>query len=137
VWLLDTNVVSEFRKQKPDGRVVRWVQSISPEALFISVVTLGEVQRGVEKLREPDAARAADLELWLDHLVRTSNVVGLDAAALRMWGRLIYRQDDSVFEDALIAATALTRDLGVATRNVKDFSRWKVRVINPFDGLPP
>jgi predicted nucleic acid-binding protein len=133
VWLLDTNVVSELRKPAPSRAVVNWVRSVPADSLFISVMTVGEVQRGIEKLRERDAARAADLETWLEQIVQSHMILELDTASLRLWGRLTHRQDDSVLEDALIAATALTRDLCVVTRNVKDFARWPVRLMNPFD----
>jgi len=123
MWLLDTNIVSELAKPRPSQRVEAWIRSAAPEALFLSVVTLGKVQAGIEQLRERDAARAAAIEAWLDQSADTHNIVNLDGAALRVWARLMHRQPDSLCKDALIAATALTHNYCVVTGDVKDFMR--------------
>jgi predicted nucleic acid-binding protein len=133
MWLLDTNVVSELRKKQPSRVVLSWISKLPPQSIFMSVVTIGEIQLGIETLRPIDAARAGQIQAWLEQLAASSNVIGLDTATLRMWGKLMHRQNHSLSEDALIAATALTRNLCVVTRNVRDFEHWAVRVHNPFE----
>jgi len=133
MWLLDTNVVSELRKKQPSRVVLSWISKLPHQSIFMSVVTIGEIQLGIETLRPRDAARAGQIEAWLEQLAASSNVIGLDTATLRMWGKLMHRQNHSLSEDALIAATALTRNFCVVTRNVRDFEHWAVRVHNPFE----
>ena len=131
-YLLDTNVVSELRKRKPHGAVLAWIKKIPEESLYVSAVTLGEIQAGIERTREHDAAKAKEIELWLDDVAGTYNVLDLDASVFRRWARLMHRRADHHLEDALIAATALVRDLTVATRNTDDFKPFGVKLINPF-----
>ena len=131
-YLLDTNVISELRKTKPHGGVVAWIKEIPEEALFVSAVTLGEIQAGIEVTREQDAAKAREIEQWLEDISETYNVVSADAAVFRRWAQLMHGRPDHHLEDALIAATALVRDLTVATRNTGDFKPFKVDVVNPF-----
>lgn len=132
MFLLDTNVVSELRKPKPHGAVVAWLNSIDDAQLFISAVTLGEIQAGIEITREQDAAKAREIETWLERIAGAYNVLPMDATAFRVWARLMHRQSDTLYEDALIAATAKARGLTVVTRNVTDFKAFGVKVFNPF-----
>jgi len=132
MYLLDTNVVSELRKPKPHGAVVAWLQSVDDAALFLSAVTLGEIQAGVELTREQDAAKAAEIEAWLELVAGAYNVLPMDGAAFRNWAKLMHRKSDALYEDAMIAATARTNGLTVVTRNVADFSALGVEVFNPF-----
>lgn len=132
MYLLDTNIVSELRKPRPHGGVVAWIESIADADLYISVVTLGEIQAGIEITREQDAKKAAAIEAWADRLAASYNVVLMDAASFRQWARLMHRQSDTVYEDAMIAATALVHGLTVVTRNVRDFERFQVPLFNPF-----
>lgn len=131
-YLLDTNVVSELRKHKPHGAVLAWIKKIPEEALHVSVVTLAEIQAGIEITREQDDAKAREIELWLNDLAATYNVLDVDAVIFRRWAQLMHRQADHHLEDALIGATALVLDLKVATRNTADFKRFGVDLINPF-----
>jgi predicted nucleic acid-binding protein len=131
-YLLDTNVVSELRKPKPHGAVVAWIEKIPDESLYVSAVTLGEIQSGIEMTREQNAAKAEEIELWLDEVAQSYNVLAVDAAIVRRWGQLMHRRVDHHLEDALIAATALVRELTVATRNVDDFKPFGVAMVNPF-----
>lgn len=103
-----------------------------PSILFISAVTIGEIQRGIEKTREGDPVRAGELETWLDILVATHQLVDMDGPAFRLWAKLV-RRNPELLIDGMIAATAITRGLTVATRNMKDFGRFDVRVFNPFE----
>lgn len=132
MYLLDTNVVSELRKRKPHGAVLAWLDSVEDANLFISAVTIGEIQAGIEVTREQDEAKAAELEAWLDVLASAYNVLPMDAVTFREWGRLTHRKSDTLLEDALIAATARQHKLTVVTRNVADFKALGVKVLDPF-----
>jgi toxin FitB len=132
VHLLDTNVVSELRKLKPHGGVLAWLRSIEDRDLHLSVVTLGEIQAGIEITREQDSAKAAEIETWADQLATTWNVLPMDAATFRIWARLMHRRSNTLIEDAMIAATAQRHALQVATRNITDFKELGVRTFNPW-----
>ena len=133
-FLLDTVVLSELRKAKPARKVVQWLKAQKRESLFISVVSIGEIERGIEKVRKTDAAFAADLEQWLEALMRLygDHVIPVNANAARLWGRLSAKLGHDG-ADLLIAATALASGLTVVTRNVKHFAPTGVRVFNPFE----
>ena len=131
-YLLDTNVISELRKPKPHGGVMTWVRKVPEESLFISAVTLGEIQAGIEITRTQKPDKAAEIEGWLDDVAETYNVLAADAPIFRRWAQLMHGRNDHLLEDALIAATALVRDLTVATRNTDDFKAFGVSLINPF-----
>jgi toxin FitB len=133
MYLLDTNVVSELRKLRPHGAVVAWLQGIDDADLHLCAMTIGELQAGIEKTREQDAAKAAEIEAWVDQVASTLNVLPMDAATFRQWARFMHRQSDTVLEDALIAACARVHKLTVVTRNVRDFERFSVAVLNPFE----
>jgi len=132
MYLLDTNVVSELRKPKPHGAVLAWLQGIDDTQLHLSAVTVGEIQAGIELTREQDAAKASELEAWLALVAASYNVLPMDAAAFRLWAQLMHRKSDTVFEDAMIAATARLHGLTVVTRNVADFKAFGVPLLNPF-----
>ena len=132
MYLLDTNVVSELRKNKPHGVVLAWLSAADDATLFLSAVTIGEIQAGIEKTRELDQAKADEIEAWLEQLAATSNVLPMDVAAFREWGRLTHRKSDTLLEDTLIAATARAHGMVVVTRNVKDFKALGVRTLDPF-----
>ena len=133
MYLLDTNVVSELRRIKPHGGVVNWIQSIDDSELFISAVTLAEIQAGIEITKEQDPAKAREIETWLDQVADTFQVLPMDGGVFRRWARLMHRASDTLYEDAMIAATALTHKLQVVTRNVADFKSFGVALLNPFD----
>jgi predicted nucleic acid-binding protein len=132
MYLLDTNVVSELRKSRPHQGVSAWIEAAPEESLFLSAVTIGEIQAGLEITREQDSHKAGEIEAWLDHVVRSYNVVAVDAAIFRRWGQLLHGRNDHHIEDGLIAATALVRGFSVVTRNVRDFQTFGVALINPF-----
>lgn len=131
-FLLDTNVVSELRKPRPHGAVLAWLQDVSDADLHLASVTIGEIQAGVELTREQDPAKAAEIEQWLVQVSCTYNILPMDGAAFRCWARLMQRQSDTLYEDAMIAAIARVHQLTVVTRNEADFSRFGVELINPF-----
>lgn len=132
MYLLDTNVVSELRKPRPHGAVVAWLESVDDAKLFLSAVTLGEIQAGIELTREQDKNKAAEIEAWLALVAAAYNVLPMDAAAFRDWARLMHRKSDTLYEDAMIATTARVNALTVVTRNVADFKALGVEVFNPF-----
>lgn len=134
MYLLDTNVISELRKPKPHGAVVAWVQSIEDKDLFLSAVTIGEIQAGIEITREQDNAKAQHIEQWLDLVASSYNVLPMTADIFRTWAKLMHRTSDTLYEDAMIAATAKRHNLIVPTRNIADFKGFEVKLFNPFDG---
>ena len=95
-------------------------------------MTLGEIQAGIELTRGQNPAKAAEIEQWLDQVSCTYNILPMDGAAFRCWAQLMQRQSDTLYEDAMIAAIAKVHKLTVVTRNVADFSRFEVALINPF-----
>jgi predicted nucleic acid-binding protein len=125
-------VVSELRKQRPHGGVVTWLESIDDTQLYLSAVTLGEIQAGIELTREQDPGKAEEIEAWLALVADAYNVLPMDAATFRTWARLMHRKSDTLYEDAMIAATAKVHGLTVATRNVSDFNALGLEVFNPF-----
>lgn len=132
MYLLDTNVVSELRKQRPHGGVVAWLESLDDAQLYLSAITLGEIQAGIEMTREQAPEKAKEIEAWLELVAGAYNVLPMDAAAFRAWARLMHRKSDTLYEDAMIAATAKVHGLTVATRNVADFNALGLDVFNPF-----
>lgn len=131
-YLLDTNVVSELRKPRPHGAVVAWIRNQQDDRLYVSAVTIGELQAGIERTRRHDPNKAGEIERWLDELEASYQVLPMDARCFREWGRIMDRKPDELVEDALIAATARVHRLIVATRNEADFKRLDVRILNPF-----
>ena len=132
MYLIDTNVVSELRKPKPHGAVLAWFEARSDEQLHLSAVTIGEIQVGIELTREQDEAKALEIQAWLELVAASYNVLPMDAPAFRAWAKLMHRKSDTVYEDAMIAATAKVHGLTVVTRNVADFKTFGVPLLNPF-----
>ncbi len=132
MYLLDTNVVSEFRKPRPHIAAVRWLEATPAAQLYLSAVTIGEIQTGIEIAREDDPAKAADIEVWLDAVRSTYRVLSVDADAFQEWARLMHRQSKALIQDALIASVAIVHSLTVVTRNVRDFKNFGVPILDPF-----
>lgn len=131
-FLLDTNVVSELRRPRPHGGVLAWLQSVDAADLHLASVTIGEIQAGIELSREQDATKAAEIEQWLNRVCDTFSVLPMDGPAFRCWARLMHRQSDTLYEDAMIAAIARVHQLTVVTRNLNDFRRFDVPLFDPF-----
>lgn len=131
-YLLDTNVVSEFRKPKPHGGVLAWLRELRDEQIFLSAVTFGELQRGIERTRAQNRIKAEEIESWVVRLAAPSQILPMDAACFREWASLMEGKQDHLLEDAMIAATARIHGLVVATRNNQDFAQLDVAVVNPF-----
>lgn len=137
-YLLDTCVISEFVAKQPTEKVVSWLANLDPEAVFLSVVTLGEIQKGIEKL--PASERKEALRTWLrdDLLVRFHDrLLPLGIGEMLTWGILVSKLEAKGLPmpliDSLIAATALHHDLAVVTRDQGDFAPSGVRLWNPWE----
>lgn len=132
MYLLDTNVISELRKNRPHGAVLSWFASVAARNIQIPAVAVGELQDGVELTRLQDRLKAAEIERWIDRIVRTFVVIPMDGDSFRETARLMAGKPDDLFEDAMIAATARIHKLVVVTRNVKDYTIFGVQTFNPF-----
>jgi predicted nucleic acid-binding protein len=133
VYLLDTNVVSELRRTRPHGGLVAWIGTMADQDLHLSAVTIGELQAGVELTRDQDPSKADEIESWLEEVAQTYNTIPMDAAAFRLWAKLMNHKSDTLMIDAMIAATAMVHNLTVVTRNVGDFKVFRSKVLNPFE----
>jgi toxin FitB len=131
-YLLDTNIISELRKLRPHGGVIAWLNKQNEEQLFLSAVTMGELQAGIERIRRQNPSKATEIESWADQLEASSQVLAMDAPCFREWGRLMDRKSAKLLEYAMIAATTRVHGLIVATRNEADFKQLGVRMVNPF-----
>ena len=133
-YLLDTNIISETIRRVPSRKVMAWLEDIPSDALYVSVLTIGEVRKGVESLK--DEKRREKLRLWLEHELPAwfeDRVLPVDLAVAERWGRLLAEAQRSVPAiDSLLAATALHYDLRLVTRNAEDFKYPGLDVINPF-----
>ena len=137
-YLLDTCVLSEFVKPKPERKVVDWLNSVDLEAVFLSAVTIGEIQFGISN-RSP-SNRRTELEVWLNEALPQQfggRILALEAATFVEWGKLTAEQkrrgEAQGVMDSLITATALEHKLVVVTRNVDDFKVSGLSVFNPWD----
>jgi predicted nucleic acid-binding protein len=132
-YLLDTNVVSELRKPKPHGGVIAWIDGLRDDQVYLSAVTIGELQAGIERTRRQDAAKAREIDAWVDQLEDSYQVLPMDSRCFREWARLMEGRPDHLLEDAMIATTARVHGLKVATRNEHDFDTFRVGIVNPFE----
>ncbi|HMF76600.1 MAG TPA: type II toxin-antitoxin system VapC family toxin [Bryobacteraceae bacterium] len=137
-WLLDTNVLSELRRAKPDAKVVAFVSSVPAKQLHVSTVTLAEIRFGIEKATDPNDR--VILTHWLTHTVRpmfTGRVLEITEDIMLEWRLLVEegRKIGHTFSqpDLIIAATALHHGLTIVTRNLKDFEKARVPVFNPWE----
>jgi predicted nucleic acid-binding protein len=132
-YLLDTNALSELRKRRPDPRVTGWFDTTPKAELYLSCLTIGEIRRGIERLRRKDEVQAKAIERWLAGLRHfyQDRIVPIDIEITERWGRLSAAATLPAI-DGLLAATALTRGCTVVTRNTTDFAASGVRVLNPW-----
>lgn len=138
-WLLDTNILSELRRQRPEPKVVEFVAAQQLDRLFVSDVTFAEIRFGIEQV--PDAARRADLDDWLRHKLRpmfARRTLPITEDVMLKWRLLVEqgRKTGHTFSqpDLIIAATALDRGLTVVTRDTSDFEKAHCPVVNPWSG---
>jgi len=136
-YLLDTCAISELVAKRPNQRVIDWMDSIDPEAVHLSVITIGEIRKGIEKL--PDSKRKSMLQEWLvgELFVRFSDrILPIDLDVILVWGQMIGRLELSgkkmAAMDSLIAAIALSGNLHLVTRNEDDFKHAGIRIVNPW-----
>ena len=133
-FLLDTNILSELRKgNRCDLGVRQWIENVPSEELYVSVVVLGEIRQGVERIRMRDQTQARTLEKWLQNVTLhfADRILLVDENVADQWGRLGVRQPVPVL-DAFLAATALAHDLAVVSRDHEGFRNTGVKVLNPF-----
>ncbi|MFI6540180.1 type II toxin-antitoxin system VapC family toxin [Nonomuraea sp. NPDC050547] len=133
-YLLDTNVVSEMTKRHRDPGVAAWLETINGPTLYLSVLVMGEIRKGIELARRHDPVRAAAHEAWLTRLQAefALRILPVTTEVAEEWGRFNAIRPIPVV-DGLMAATARTRNWALVTRNVKDFNGLDLRIINPFD----
>lgn len=134
-YVLDTNVVSEARKgSRTNAGVMRWLASVAPEELYVSVLVIGEIRQGIEGLRRRDPVQAGHLEIWLSGLRRryADRILPIDLEIAEEWGRMNAPNPISS-RDGLMAATAKVRNMTFVTRNTSDVERTGVRLLDPFD----
>jgi predicted nucleic acid-binding protein len=136
-FLLDTNVLSEIRRERPDPNVDRWFASVDDGDIYLSVLVAGEIRQGVERLRRRDPRRAEVYELWLNELLvrYAERTAAIDAVVAAEWGRLNARRPLPVI-DGLLAATAIVRGWTLVSRNVRDVAGTGVTCLDPFLPAP-
>ena len=135
MYLIDTNIISEVRKgRRCDPHVAAWYRAARDEELFLSVLVVGEIRQGIERLRPRNARQAVALEKWLEEIVGSfgERVLPVNERIAQIWGRLNAR-DVLPVVDSLLAATAQAHGLTLVTRNLKDIERSGVRCLNPFE----
>jgi predicted nucleic acid-binding protein len=132
-YLLDTNVLSETRKRQADPRVIAFLTNADPSTLYISVLTLGELRKGVAQKQRTDPTAAQSISAWVDGLEFgfADSILGIDAPTARLWGELSAERPRPVI-DTLLAATAVTHQLTFVTRNISDVQDVEVNLHNPF-----
>ena len=133
-YLLDTNVVSERRRPRPDVRVAKYVDSLRDEAIFLSVLTIGELRRGAQERAKVDRAHSRRLDAWIDGLETSfaDRILPVDLETSTAWGKLAAQRPRTIV-DTLIAATALTHNLCLVTRNTRDIADTGVTYFNPWE----
>ncbi len=134
-YLLDTNVLSETRKRKADAGVISFLENAEAAALYISVLTLGELRKGVAAKGHSDSGAAKSLGGWVDGLEYSfaERILGIDAPTARLWGEWSAERPRPVV-DTLLAATAVSRGMTLVTRNVSDLRGIKMKLLNPWAG---
>jgi predicted nucleic acid-binding protein len=135
-YLLDSKLISETRKIRADAGVMAFLAAADATRLFLSVLTLGELRKGVEAKRRADSATADRLGAWMDRIETTfaDRILPVDTPAARLWGELSARRTLPVI-DTLIAATAITRGLTLVTRNTRDVAATGVPLLDPWQGV--
>jgi predicted nucleic acid-binding protein len=135
-YLLGTNVISELRRLRPDPQVLAWYNSVPSAEIFISVLSIGEIRQGIERLRRKDPGQADALEQWLRGLQRTyrDHIVDVDVGAAQEWGRMNVPDPLPVI-DGLLAATARTQGWTLVTRSTADLARTGIALLDPFGPL--
>ncbi len=136
-YLLDTDVISELSRKQPAEGVLRFLSTVSPRSVYLSVLTLGELRRGIANKKTGDPAAAERLANWAEQLERdfADRVLCVDSRTARIWGELSADRSRPVV-DTLLVATAIAHDLAFVTRNVHDVRDLSLEVLNPWTKLP-
>lgn len=136
-YLLDTNVVSETRRARPNQRVMAFIEHVADDTLFISALTIGELQKGVELKRRNDPVAARHITIWIEETQYffAERILPVDIEIARLWGVLSADRGRPIV-DTLIVATAMIHGLTLVTRNTADFQGLRVRVVNPWEARP-
>jgi toxin FitB len=136
-YILDTNVISEAISKLPNDRVMNWMRSVNPKRLYLSVVTIGEIKKGIEKL--PESRRKENIKSWFENDLFTQfdeQILEIDISTILLWGELVGKLEQSGRKlpafDSLIAATAKYHNYTLVTRNEKDFVGIDIEIFNPF-----
>lgn len=135
MYLIDTSVISEIRKgRRSNPHVAAWFRRVGDDELFLSVLVVGEIRQGIERLRPRDPRGARSIERWLDEILQSfgDRILPVDDRVAQNWGRLNSPRALPVI-DSLLAATAQTHGLTLVSRNTKDIERSGVRCLNPFE----
>jgi len=132
-YLLDTNILSETRKKIPNDKVIAFLTNAHPSAIYISVLTLGELRKGIAQKRPTDPTTAKVLTTWVDGLEFSfaDRILGIDTATAKLWGELSAQRPRPVV-DTLLATTAIVHGLTLVTRNTSDVQDIDVKLLNPF-----
>lgn len=137
MYVLDTNVLSEARRSRPNPNLLEWLASVPDDRLHLSVVVIGEIRRGARLRSRANVQAGQRLDLWLDELIDNygfgDRLLPVNLEDALIWGRITADHKQLPEIDALIAAQALARDWTVVTRNIRDFERTGVRLLNPFE----
>jgi toxin FitB len=135
-YLLDTNVISELPKKQPAEGVLRFLRAAAPQSVYLSVLTLGELGRGIAVKKKGDPTAGEKLAHWLEQAERdfADRILQVDARTARIWGELSAGRSGPVV-DTLLAATAIAHDLAFVTRNVRDVQGLPLRVLNPWEKI--
>ena len=138
-FLLDTNVISELVKSIPNQNVLKWIDSVDEEKLYLSVITIGEIRKGVAGIQ--DSTRQKKISQWLEVDLPNyfeDRILNIDIKIVDIWGQLQSKNKAYTLPaiDGLIAATAKTHDLALVTRNTKDFIQTSIQILNPWDEAP-
>jgi toxin FitB len=139
IYLLDTCLISELVAKQPNQKVVDWLDNQTPDSLYLSVITMGEIAKGIHKLIE--SQRKDSLQIWLTQVLPTrfsGRILGIEVATMLLWGELVGRLEKQgrslPVMDSLIAAIALQNSLSLVTRNENDFAGTDVEIVNPWLG---
>lgn len=132
--LLDTNILSEACRPRPNPQVLAWLSSLAPDDGFVSTVSIGEIHRGIVNLRQQNPEKAERIERWLSEIEqRDSQILDVTIPVAKAWGELSQKHPKRDPVDLLIAATAAAHGLTVATRNIRDFDGLGIPLLNPFE----
>jgi tRNA(fMet)-specific endonuclease VapC len=137
-YILDTNIVSELIAKQPNKQVIEWLQRLDPENLFLSVITMGEIRKGIEKL--PESLRKKNIQAWFENELLMGfeeRILTIDLSVILLWGELLGELEKKGRKlpplDSLIAATTKYHNYTLVTRNTKDFKGIDILVFNPFE----